>query len=324
VTNGKLVLAATPIGDRRDASPALVEALLEADLIAAEDSRRLRALASRLDLTLNQPVLSYFEGNETGRTPELIAALAAGQTVVLVTDAGMPSISDPGLRLVRAAVAAGIRVTAVPGPSAVLTALALSGLATDRFCFEGFLPRQAGPRAARLEALAEETRTLVFFEAPHRLAAWLAAACTAFGPERPAAVCRELTKVHEEVRRGCLADLADWAQGEVLGEITIVVAGATPPTVIADATAISHLVDETLGLIAVGTKPSQAVAEVAKRHSFSRQELYQQVTRTRRSDRPRAEASNSKLPDSTSPSAGAAALEPPISAPTPATPPAAA
>jgi 16S rRNA (cytidine1402-2'-O)-methyltransferase len=266
-------LAATPIGDRRDASPALTEALLGADLIAAEDTRRFRALTQRLDIAPTAPVVSYFEGNEASRTVELLAALTGGATVVLVTDAGMPTVSDPGFRVVRAAIEAGIRVTAVPGPSAVLTALAVSGLPVDRFCFEGFLPRKAGPRRARLEELAGEVRTMVFFEAPHRLAEFLSAALAAFGPERPGAICRELTKTYEEVIRAPLVELAAWAEGDVRGEITIVVAGATLTTDPAD----PALLDEVAALIAQGAKPAAAVGQVARRHGVDRRALYERL-----------------------------------------------
>ena len=186
-------------------------------MVAAEDTRRLRRLCADLGVEVAGRVVSYFEGNEAARTPALLEALLAGERVLLVTDAGMPSVSDPGYRLVAAAVAAGVRVTAVPGPSAVLTALAVSGLPVDRFCFEGFLPRKAGERARRLDGLAEEERTMVFFEAPHRTAATLAAMAEALGADRPAAVCRELTKTHEEVARGPLADLVAWAEAGVRG-----------------------------------------------------------------------------------------------------------
>jgi 16S rRNA (cytidine1402-2'-O)-methyltransferase len=225
---GRLVLLGAPIGDPADASPRVGVWLADADIVAAEDTRRLRRLASGLGVTISGRVVSYFEGNEVERTPGLIDELVAGRTVALVTDAGMPSVSDPGYRLVVAAVAAGIPVTAAPGPSAVTTALALSGLPSDRFCFEGFLPRKAGERRTRLAALAAEARTMVFFEAPHRLPESLADLSDAFGPGRAAAVCRELTKTYEEVRRGGLAELAEWALGDVRGEITIVVAGAEP------------------------------------------------------------------------------------------------
>jgi 16S rRNA (cytidine1402-2'-O)-methyltransferase len=226
---GLLVLAGTPIGNAADAPPRLATELAGADVVAAEDTRRLRRLTSALGVTPAGRVLSYHEHNEAARTPELVEAMVAGARVVLVTDAGMPSVSDPGYRLVRAAVEAGVRVTAVPGPSAVLTALAVSGLPVDRFCFEGFLPRKAGERAARLDALAADPRTMVFFEAPHRLAAALAALARAFGGGRPAVVCRELTKTYEQVRRGTLDELVTWAAEGVRGEVTVVVAGAPPP-----------------------------------------------------------------------------------------------
>ncbi len=229
---GVLVLAGTPIGDYTDAPPRLAAELAGADVVAAEDTRRLRRLLAGLGVEVAGQVLSYFEGNEVARTPQLVAALTAGARVVLVTDAGMPSVSDPGFRLVEAAVAAGVRVTVVPGPSAVLAALAVSGLPVDRFCFEGFLPRKAGERRSRLAGLAAEPRTLVFFEAPHRLAEALVAMSDAFGEQRPAAVCRELTKTYEEVRRGGLAELATWAADGVRGEVTLVVGGA--PAVAAD------------------------------------------------------------------------------------------
>lgn len=223
---GTLVLAGTPIGDIADAPPRLAEELAGADVVAAEDTRRLRRLTQALGVTPRGRVVSYFEGNETARTPELVEELLGGARVLLVTDAGMPSVSDPGYRLVAAAVEKDVRVTAVPGPSAVLTALALSGLPVDRFCFEGFLPRKAGERLSRLRDVAGERRTLVYFEAPHRLDDTLAAMAEVFGAERRAAVCRELTKTYEEVRRGPLAELARWAAEGVRGEITVVVEGA--------------------------------------------------------------------------------------------------
>lgn len=195
-------------------------------MVAAEDTRRLRRLTQALGIHTTGRVVSYFEGNESARTPELVEALTGGARVLLVTDAGMPSVSDPGYRLVAAAVEKGIKVTAVPGPSAVLTALALSGLPVDRFCFEGFLPRKAGERLGRLRDVADERRTMVFFEAPHRLDDTLAAMAEVFGGDRRAAVCRELTKTYEEVKRGPLAELAVWAAEGVRGEITVVVEGA--------------------------------------------------------------------------------------------------
>lgn len=222
------MLAGTPIGDVQDAPPRLAAELAEADVIAAEDTRRMRRLAQALGVTPRGRVVSYFEGNESARTPELVEELTGGARVLLVTDAGMPSVSDPGYRLVAAAVERDVRVTAVPGPSAVLTALALSGLPVDRFCFEGFLPRKAGERRSRLREVAAERRTLVFFESTHRIEDTLAAMAEEFGADRRAAVCRELTKTYEEVRRGGLGELAAWAvaNGGVRGEITVVVEGA--------------------------------------------------------------------------------------------------
>lgn len=232
-SGGVLVLAGTPIGDSRDASPRLAHELARADIVAAEDTRRLQRLCAALGIrAADVPggrLLSYHDHNERARTPELVAQVEAGRRVVLVTDAGMPSVSDPGFRLVEAVVAAGGRVTCVPGPSAVLMALAVSGLPVDRFCFEGFPPRKPGERARALAALAAEPRTLVFFEAPHRLAATLEAMAQAFGADRCGAVCRELTKTYEQVVRGPLADLIDWARkrpDQVRGETTLVLAGA--------------------------------------------------------------------------------------------------
>jgi 16S rRNA (cytidine1402-2'-O)-methyltransferase len=268
--SGLLVLAGTPIGDVGDASPRLLQALERADVVAAEDTRRLARLTSSIAPHVSGRVVSYHEHNERSRTPELLESLLAGATVVVVTDAGMPSVSDPGYRLVVAAVDAGVRVTAVPGPSAVLTALAVSGLPVDRFCFEGFLPRKAGERARALAALADERRTMVFFEAPHRLGVTLAAMAQAFGPDRRAAVCRELTKTYEEVLRRSLGELAQWAQGEVRGEICVVVQAATQrrapeqPELIAGVAALGEQ----------GQRLKEACAEVAARHDVSKRDLY--------------------------------------------------
>jgi len=272
---GVLVLAATPIGRVADAPPRLAEELATADVVAAEDTRRLKRLTSELGVEVKGRVVSYFEGNEAARTPALVEALEAGERVVLVTDAGMPSVSDPGYRLVAAAVAAGVPVTAVPGPSAVLTALAVSGLPVDRFCFEGFLPRKAGERSRRLAELAAEPRTMVFFEAPHRTAAALAAMAGAFGEDRPAAVCRELTKTHEEVRRGALAALVGWAEEGVRGEVTIVVAGAAPRSAVAsDADSLRAAVAV---LEADGHTRKDAIAAVAKASGVPKRDVYQAV-----------------------------------------------
>src|SRR4051794_20515188 len=231
---GRLVLAATPIGDPQDAPPRLARLLAEADVVAAEDTRRLRRLTAALGVEPRGRLVSYHEHNEQVRSAELVAAAVEGAAVLVVTDAGMPSVSDPGLRVVRAAIEADVPVTAVPGPSAVLTALALSGLATDRFCFEGFLPRKPGERRRALAALAGERRTMVFFEAPHRVAATLRDMAEVLGPDRAAALCRELTKTYEEVRRGPLDALASDAADGVLGEITLVVAGAPAPAAVRD------------------------------------------------------------------------------------------
>ncbi|MER5636016.1 16S rRNA (cytidine(1402)-2'-O)-methyltransferase [Kitasatospora sp. NPDC002227] len=258
---GVLVLAGTPIGDVSDAPPRLLTELASADVIAAEDTRRLRRLTQALGVTPGGRVVSYFEGNEVGRTPELVEALLGGARVLLVTDAGMPSVSDPGYRLVDAAVAAGVKVTAVPGPSAVLTALALSGLPVDRFTFEGFLPRKTGDRARQLAQIAAEPRTMVFFEAPHRIAEALAAMAEAFGGERPAAVCRELTKTYEEVKRGPLAELAAWAAEGVKGEITVVVAGA-PPAAPAELTP-AQMAERVAAREEAGERRKEAIAAVA-------------------------------------------------------------
>ncbi len=275
-----LVLAGTPIGNLADASPALREALGSADVIAAEDTRRLRNLLAALGITTGARVVSYFDGNEAARAAELLEHLRAGRTVVVTTDAGMPTVSDPGYRLVAAAVAEGLPVSVVPGPSAVLVALALSGLPTDRFCFEGFLPRKPGERRRRLAALAGEERTLVFFEAPHRLAEFLSDAAGAFGDGRRAAVSRELTKTFEETRRGTLAELAGWAADGVRGEITVVVAGAAPTA--ADLPAATA---DALARIAAGEPLSVAVAAVAEAAGVSRKALYQATLEARKETR---------------------------------------
>lgn len=258
---GTLVLAATPIGDARDASPRLVEELTIAPIVAAEDTRRLRGLCDRIGVSISGRVISYHEHNEASRTADLVDLLKAGERVLVVTDAGMPSVSDPGYRLVTEAVRHGIPVTCVPGPSAVLMALAVSGLPVDRFCFEGFLPRKAGPRGRALAELAGERRTMVFFEAPHRLAAMLTALSVEFGVERPAAVCRELTKTYEEVNRGGLGELATWAAEGVRGEITVVVAGA-------DASAVPDM-DDLVSVIAGRVQAGEKLKDVCREVSLS-------------------------------------------------------
>jgi 16S rRNA (cytidine1402-2'-O)-methyltransferase len=276
---GVLVVAGTPIGDVDDAPPALGRELAAADVVAAEDTRRVRRLAGALGVRIGGRVVSYFDGNEAARTPYLVEALRSGERVLLVSDAGMPSVSDPGYRLVEAAVTAGVRVTVVPGPSAALAALAVSGLPADRFCFEGFLPRRAGERNRRLTALAAEQRTLVFFESRHRLAATLAAMRDAFGEQRHAAVCRELTKTHEEIRRGSLGELASWtAGGDVLGEITLVVGGAAdavPATTADDAAAMVAERE------AVGDDRKEAIAAVAREVGLPKRVVYAAVAARR-------------------------------------------
>jgi 16S rRNA (cytidine1402-2'-O)-methyltransferase len=271
---GRLILAATPIGNPEDAPVRLARLLADADVVAAEDTRRLRRLAAALEVRARGRVISYHEHNERDVAPQLVAAAADGATVLVLTDAGMPSVSDPGLRVVREAVEAGVPVTAVPGPSAVLTALALSGLATDRFCFEGFLPRKDGERRRALEALAAEPRTMIFFEAPHRLAATLAAMADVFGADRSAAVCRELTKLYEEVRREPLGSLARSSRDQdVLGEITVVVAGrpVTPPTT----EDVDRLAAEVVRRAAAGERLKDAAAVVAAASGVARNALYE-------------------------------------------------
>jgi 16S rRNA (cytidine1402-2'-O)-methyltransferase len=269
---GSLVLAATPIGNAEDASPRLRRLLAEADVVAAEDTRRLRALAARLGVDIGGRVTSYHEHNEAARADELLDVVADGGTVLVVTDAGMPSVSDPGYRVVVRAIERDLPVTTAPGPSAVLAALAVSGIATDRFCFEGFLPRKPGERARALAELARERRTLVFFEAPHRIADVLTAMADAFGADRAAAVCRELTKTYEEVLRGGLGDLAARAAAEQLrGEICVVVAGAPAGS----GATVEQLVEEVLERVGAGERLKDAVAAVAGAGGVPKRELYE-------------------------------------------------
>ena len=269
---GSLILAATPIGDVEDASPRLRRLLAEADVVAAEDTRRLLALAGRLEVQVGGRIVSYHEHNEADRADELLDVVAGGGTVLVVTDAGMPTVSDPGFRIVTRAVERDLPITSAPGPSAVLTALAVSGLATDRFCFEGFLPRKAGERVRVLTDLASEPRTMVFFESPHRIAESLAAMAQTLGEDRPAAVCRELTKTYEQVLRGGLGHLAEIAAAEQLrGEISIVVAGRVRP---ASSPTSSELVAEVLARADAGERLKEAVADVAAAAGVSKRELY--------------------------------------------------
>ncbi|WP_051992275.1 16S rRNA (cytidine(1402)-2'-O)-methyltransferase [Mobilicoccus pelagius] len=276
-TGAGLTLAATPIGDPLDASLRLVAALQQASVIAAEDTRRVKKLASMLEIPLHGRVVAYHEHNEASLTPELVALMQAGERTLLVTDAGMPSVSDPGYRLVTACVEADVPVTCLPGPSAVLVALALSGLPVDRFCFEGFCPRKPGERRRRLEQVADERRTMVFFEAPHRLAATLASMAEAFGEDRRASVCRELTKTYEEVRRGELGELVEWAEGEVRGEITIVVEGASSRAVDPDAA-----LADVLARVEAGERLKDACKAVAGPSGIPAPQLYDAAVAARR------------------------------------------
>ncbi len=276
---GTLVLAGVPIGRADDASPRLRDALATATVVAAEDTRRLQRLARALGIEVPGRVLSYFDGNEVARTEELLDVLLGGADVLLVTDAGMPSVSDPGYRLVSGAVAAGARVTALAGPSAVTTALAVSGLPCDRFCFEGFPPRRTAGRRTAYRQLLGEPRTMVFFEAPHRLADSLADMAEVFGGERPAVVCRELTKTHEEVRRGPLAELATWAAAGVRGEVTVVVGGATRAAVDA---APDQLAVEVARRERSGEPRKQAIADVARDAGVAKRIVYDAVLAARR------------------------------------------
>jgi 16S rRNA (cytidine1402-2'-O)-methyltransferase len=271
--SGRVILVGAPLGNIGDASARLREVLATADVVAAEDTRRLARLTRDLDITVAGRIVSYFEGNEERRTPDLVEAVRDGAVVAVVTDGGMPSVSDPGYRLVRAALDAGFPVTAAPGPSAVTTALALSGLPSDRFVFEGFLPRSGSGRRGRLRELAAEPRTLVFFEAPHRITEALTDLVTAFGAQRPAAVCRELTKTYEEIRRGTLAELADWAAaGPPRGEITLVVGGAAPGP--AERPDDDELRAAVARREAGGESRRDAITTVAQQYGLRKREVY--------------------------------------------------
>jgi 16S rRNA (cytidine1402-2'-O)-methyltransferase len=269
-----LLLAGVPIGQPGDASLRLREALATSEIIAAEDTRRLTRLCRALEISYTGRLVSYFEGNEGERTPVLLAALREGQSVLLVTDAGMPSVSDPGYRLVAAAAAEDLPVSCLPGPSAVTTALAVSGLPSDRFCFEGFLPRKGGERRARLEGLAAERRTAVFFEAPHRLGESLGDMAAVLGADRRAVVCRELTKTHEEIARGTLSELAERFSGEVRGEVTVVVEGAPEPVNASTPEELARLVAAREG---TGEPRKEAIAGVARELGVPRREVYDAV-----------------------------------------------
>jgi 16S rRNA (cytidine1402-2'-O)-methyltransferase len=271
-----LILAATPIGNLSDASPRLVEHLVSSKFIAAEDTRSLLKLANALGIKLNARLFSLHEHNENERI-EQILEIAGEDDVLVVSDAGMPTVSDPGFLLVRAAVKAQIAVTIIPGPSAVLSALAVSGLPTDRFTFEGFLPRKTGDRKKAFEALSREPRTMVFFESPHRILESLEDAATVLGNERQASVSRELTKKFEHTQRGTLPELVEWAKGEPKGEMVLVIAGAQ----VVEAKS-EDLVQQVLALIEDGIGLKQAVAEIAGAAGAGKSELYQSVLEARK------------------------------------------
>jgi 16S rRNA (cytidine1402-2'-O)-methyltransferase len=267
-----LILAAIPLGNPGDASTRLKEAITSADFIAAEDSRRFGRLCAELGITYEAKIFSFFEGNEDERLEPLLEILASGKDLLVVTDAGMPGISDPGYRLTREAIARDIPVRVLPGPSAVTTALLFSGLPTDRFCFEGFLPRTSGARITALEKLRNEERTMIFFEAPHRLLESLQDAVTAIGPDRRAAICREMTKTYEETIRGTLSELVEWASSkEILGEISLVVAGFDPSGRIFNP---EDLVDMVLARESQGESRKEAIAEVAKATGIAKREVF--------------------------------------------------
>jgi 16S rRNA (cytidine1402-2'-O)-methyltransferase len=277
---GTLILCAGPIGNLGDAPPRLAEALRSAAVVYAEDTRRARILLGHLGVS--RPLRSYFTGNEAERAPELARRLEAGETVALLTDAGMPTISDPGLSAVRAALGVGAAVTGIPGPSAVTLAVALSGLPAERFTFEGFLPRKGAARTGRLASLASEPRPMVFFSAPARLAADLEALAAALGAGRVCAVCRELTKVHEEVWRGTLGEAAGhWAETPARGEVTLVVEGA--PVSLPDGEVAVRLVEE---MVRRGATVSDACRTVAASTGVARRVLYEAVTARRRDETP--------------------------------------
>ena len=267
-----LILAAIPLGNPGDASARLKEAITSADFIAAEDSRRFGRLCAELGITYEAKIFSFFEGNENERLEPLLEILATGKDLLVVTDAGMPGISDPGYRLTREAIARDIPIRVLPGPSAVTTALLFSGLPTDRFCFEGFLPRTSGARITALEKLRNEERTMIFFEAPHRLLESLQDAVTVLGPDRRAAICREMTKTYEETIRGTLSELVEWAASrEILGEISLVLGGFDPSARIFSP---EDLADMVLARESQGESRKEAIAEVARATGIAKREVF--------------------------------------------------
>lgn len=278
MTSGQVVLAATPIGNAGDASDRLRQVLKTADVVAAEDTRRLRSLAAALEVSIGGRVMSFYEHNEAGRVPQLLDRVRSGDVVAVVTDAGMPAVSDPGYSLVVAAIEEGLPVTCLPGPSAVTTALVLSGLPVDRFCFDGFPPRRGGRRRTWLARLGTEERTCVFFESPHRLADTLAEAADVLGPDRRAAVCRELTKTYEEVLRGTLAELAERTADGVLGEIVVVLEGVDAAE---SAASLEDLVEYVEERVEAGERLKDACGAVAEGSAVTKRELYQAVLDSR-------------------------------------------
>ena len=280
--SGQLILLGLPIGNVADASPHLIQILNEADLIAAEDTRRYFRFAADLGVAKKAKVISYHDATEVERVAELLAALGRGECVVVLTDAGMPTISDPGFRIVTAAIEAGYSVTTVPGPSAVTAALAVSGLPTDRFCFEGFLSRKSGERKSQLLELADERRTMVFFEAPHRLAATLQDMNEIFGSDRAAVICRELTKTYEEIVRGSIDELLKWSDREILGEITLVVAGVgdAPRLDLTDPGDRAKLIKFVEMHPLASQDRKLAIAAVAKEFNLPKREVYDLVAKS--------------------------------------------
>jgi len=267
-----LILACLPIGDARDASAHLIQAIQQVQYVAAEDSRKFARLCQDLSIKHNAKVISFFEGNESEKIEELTNLLKSQKDVLVATDAGAPGISDPGYRLIRAALQSNVEIKVLPGPSAVTTALLLSGLPTDRFCFEGFPPRTQGARAKWFEELAQQERTMIFFEAPHRITECLIDAGNAFGLDRSGAICREMSKHYEEVVRGSVTELISWSKSkEILGEITVVIAGFDPASrKIAD----EDLIKTVLELEEIGESRKEAIAQVAKKYAVAKRVVF--------------------------------------------------
>lgn len=267
-----LILACLPIGDARDASAHLIQAIQQVQYVAAEDSRKFARLCQDLSIKHNAKVISFFEGNESEKIEELTNLLKSQKDVLVATDAGAPGISDPGYRLIRAALQSNVEIRVLPGPSAVTTALLLSGLPTDRFCFEGFPPRTQGARAKWFEELAQQERTMIFFEAPHRITECLIDAGNAFGLDRSGAICREMSKHYEEVVRGSVTELISWSKSkEILGEITVVIAGFDPASrQIAD----EDLIKMVLELEEFGESRKEAIAQVAKKYAVAKRVVF--------------------------------------------------